>query len=393
MEKSRQNQETSLTNAYSLFVYAIRTQITKDYYLRRLRSFFDYIKLLPNANIELRCNQFAAVAIKDPKWTFGTIINFLQYQKERVEREEITAATLYNFVKALKLFCEMSDVPIAWKKITRGLPKVRSFANDRAPTIEEIRKMTEYSDRRMKAIVYTMASSGIRLGAWDYLHWKDIEPISKDGRVVAAKVTVYSGEEDEYFSFITPEALSELERWVSYKQKFAPFTKAQRRKRRMEVYKLHFEQGVPATRIAELMKVDRNTINNDLKILYRKALNDYNPDDISLDDLLQKQLLRLETQRDRLGLYLSDAKDINDKIAIERLIADIDFKLLGAIEKVNHNIGRFWDEIIKEINRIAKEKKLDIRYTSLFELHKISIDSRESLDKLKEEVLNEKRRV
>jgi hypothetical protein len=65
----------------------------------------------------------------------------------------------------------------------------------------------------------------------------------------------------------------------------------------------------------------------------------------------------------------------------------------GAIEKVNHNIGRFWDEIIKEINRIAKEKKLDIRYTSLFELHKISIDSRESLDKLKEEVLNEKRRV
>jgi hypothetical protein len=46
-----------------------------------------------------------------------------------------------------------------------------------------------------------------------------------------------------------------------------------------------------------------------------------------------------------------------------------------------------------EINRIVKEKKLDIRYTSLFELHKISIDSRESLDKLKEEVLNEKRRV
>jgi hypothetical protein len=174
------------------------------------------------------------------------------------------------------------------------------------------------------------------------------------------------------------------------KHKFAPFTKSQRRKRRMEVYKLHFEHGVPATRIAELMKVDRNTVNNDLKILYRKALNDYNPDDMSLDDILQKQLLRLETQRDRLCLYLSDAKDINNKIAIERLIADIDFKLIGAIEKVNHNMGRFWDEIIKEINRIAEEKKLDIRYTSLFELHKISIDSRESLNKLKEEILEDK---
>jgi hypothetical protein len=177
----------------------------------------------------------------------------------------------------------------------------------------------------------------------------------------------------------------------NHKGKFAPFTKSQRRKRRMEVYKLHFEHGVPATRIAELMKVDRNTINNDLKILYREALNDYNPDDMTLDDSLQKQLLRLETQRDRLGLYLCDAKDINNKIAIERLIADIDFKLIGAIEKVNHNASRFWDEIIKGVNKIAEIKKLDIRYTSLFELHKISIDSRKSLNKLREEALKEKK--
>lgn len=135
MEKNnQQNQEASLTDAYSLFIYAIRTQITRDYYLRRLRSFFDFIELLPNEKIELRCNQFAALAINS-NWTFSKIIGFLQFQKERVQREEITAATLYNFVKALKLFCEMSDIPVEWKKITRGLPKVRSFANDRATTV------------------------------------------------------------------------------------------------------------------------------------------------------------------------------------------------------------------------------------------------------------------
>ena len=99
----------------------------------------------------------------------------------------------------------------------------------------------------------------------------------------------------------------------NYKQKYAPFTRSQRRKRRIEVYKLHFKHGMPATRIAEVMKVDRNTINNDLKILYREALNDYNPDDMSLDNILQKQLLRLETQPDRLGLYLSDARTLTIK--------------------------------------------------------------------------------
>lgn len=218
VKNKEQNTETSLTDAYSLFIYAIRTKITRDYYLRRLRSFFDYIELHSSARIELRCNEFAALAIKDHHWTFTKIIGFLQFQKERVQREEITAATLYNFVKALKLFCEMSDIPVSWKKITRGLPKVRSFANDRAPTVEEIQKMIEYPDRRMKAIIFTMASSGIRLGAWDYLRWKDIEPIFKDGRVVAAKVTVYGGEEDEYFSFMTPEAFHELEKWISYRK-------------------------------------------------------------------------------------------------------------------------------------------------------------------------------
>jgi hypothetical protein len=174
------------------------------------------------------------------------------------------------------------------------------------------------------------------------------------------------------------------------KHKFAPFTRSQRRKRRMEVYKLHFEHGMPATRIAELMKVDRNTINNDLKILYNDALNDYNPNGMSLDDILEKQLLRLETQRDRLCLYLSDAKDINSKIAIERRIADIDFKLIGAIEKVRHNSGRFWDEIIKKVNKIAEDNNLNKRYTSIFELREISKDSRKSLNKLKEEVLKQK---
>ncbi len=44
-----------------------------------------------------------------------------------------------------------SDISIKWKKITVGLPKERKYAEDRAPTIEEIQKLIEYPDRRMKS--------------------------------------------------------------------------------------------------------------------------------------------------------------------------------------------------------------------------------------------------
>jgi integrase len=88
----------------------------------------------------------------------------------------------------------MSDISLPWNRISRGLPKSRKFGDDRAPTIEEIGKMLEYLDRRIKSIVYTMASSGIRVGAWNYLKWKHIIPIQKNGQIIAAKLIVYAGD-------------------------------------------------------------------------------------------------------------------------------------------------------------------------------------------------------
>jgi DNA-binding CsgD family transcriptional regulator len=172
---------------------------------------------------------------------------------------------------------------------------------------------------------------------------------------------------------------------VKHRHKLAPYTKIQRKKRRHEVYKLHFEDGMPATRIATLMKVDRNTINNDLKILYKKAMRDHSSD-MTYDDVIEKQLLRLETQRDRLCLYLCDVKDINTKLTIERQIADIDFKVIGLMERMNQNIIQHSNAVIQHVNKIAKNENLKTRYTSLFELYRISMDSRQDLDKLKEKV-------
>jgi hypothetical protein len=112
----------------------------------------------------------------------------------------------------------MSDISIQWKKIPRGLPKTRKYADDRAPTLDDLQSICEYPDRRIKAIVFTMASSGIRLGAWDYLQLKHIISIEREGKIVAAKIIVYAGDNEEYFSFITAEAYFEIEKWIEYRK-------------------------------------------------------------------------------------------------------------------------------------------------------------------------------
>ena len=115
----------------------------------------------------------------------------------------------------------MNDIVLNWKRITKGIPSNKKSANDRAPTVEEIKKIVEYPDRRIKPIVYTMASSGIRLGAWDYLQWKHIIPIPHEGsKIIAAKLIVYPGDKEEYFTFITPEAYHSLKEWMDFRKSF-----------------------------------------------------------------------------------------------------------------------------------------------------------------------------
>jgi len=50
-----------------------------------------------------------------------------------------------NHLKTIKFFFEVCcDIIIPWKKITRELPKGKRYADDRAPIVEEIKKIIEY---------------------------------------------------------------------------------------------------------------------------------------------------------------------------------------------------------------------------------------------------------
>ncbi|MGA9317065.1 MAG: hypothetical protein WBV84_03310, partial [Nitrososphaeraceae archaeon] len=156
----------------SRFMYALKSRETRRQYPQRLKVFLDFLD--PSGGIlDEQALQFLDKVRQDPRWFEDRFMDFIGFQLARVSRGDISESTIPNYYKATKLFLEMNDVSasINWKKISRGLPRGKQAANDRAPTKEEIQKLVEYPDRRIRPIVYTMVSSGIRIGAWDYLRW------------------------------------------------------------------------------------------------------------------------------------------------------------------------------------------------------------------------------
>lgn len=213
------NTEATIIDPIFNFLYALKTPETKRQYPKRFEIFLNFLSL--SGDLNEKALQFYQKAKSNPQWFQDNFMKFIEYQKQRAIRCEISANTIGNYYKATKLFCEMNNIVINWKIISRGIPLGRKAANDRAPTIEEIQKILDYPDRRIKPIIYVMVSSGIRLGAWEELRWKHVFPFKDNaGNVIAAKIIVYPGDKEEYFTFITPEAYNALEDWMNFRSSY-----------------------------------------------------------------------------------------------------------------------------------------------------------------------------
>ena len=134
----------------SNFMYALKAPETRRQWPRRLKPFFDFLKI--EGDLEHQAEYFVIKARQDIQWAQESFIRYISFQNERVRDGKISASTVSNYFKPAKLFCEMNDLSLNWKKIRKGLPQAINAANDRAPTVEEIQKLTEYPDRRIKPL-------------------------------------------------------------------------------------------------------------------------------------------------------------------------------------------------------------------------------------------------
>ena len=171
------NNHTQEITPYERFYLGIRSSELKKQCPNRLQKFLDFLEI-EGSTIEERCQKcYNIIKAKTSEEIEDLLLKFIIFQNKRIERKEIGPGTLINYIKAIKLFFKMNRIHIMWDMIKTIIPHEQTASDDRIPTINEIRKLVEYPDRRIKTIVLVMLSLGIRLGAWDYLKWKHIIPI------------------------------------------------------------------------------------------------------------------------------------------------------------------------------------------------------------------------
>jgi hypothetical protein len=164
-----------------------------------------------------------------------------------------------------------------------------------------------------------------------------------------------------------------------------PYSKNDKEARREEVYRLHFEYGYSARKIAELMKVNRNTINADIDYWYSIILK--NVDYINPVKPIRIHLEQMHIQKTRLREGLDKVKNNSERIAIERLMLDINSKILYTLQKLSDSESRIHKRAVNWLNNYMKEIKSSHRFVSMFETIPVSEAAQQKIRKIIDEEL------
>ena len=153
--------------------------------------------------------------------------------------------------------------------------------------------------------------------------------------------------------------------------------------RRDEVFRLHFDYGYSARKIADMIKISRNTVNSDVNYWYSRLEQEL--ESISPDACIAKIINRLESQRSRLREELDNVKNFQEKTSVNKMLLDIDDRLVQFYMKIKTTDIAVYDLTTKRLNKWMEEKKYDDRFITLESLCKFSSNAYDKIIKVMKE--------
>lgn len=179
---------------YQVFLNSLRSSAT----LRAYKTFFKKYEEFMGEN-DLLCEN-------NPRLVEEKIIEFIISLREK----GLSHSAIRNYVFCVISFYKINDIMLNTTKISKFLPEYKKMKKDRAYKHEEIQKLLDIADERLRAVVLLLASTGMRIGAIPELRLRNLED---------TKITIYEGTKDEYFTFITPECKEAIDSYLDMRKR------------------------------------------------------------------------------------------------------------------------------------------------------------------------------
>ena len=186
-----------------LFLNSIKSKATKHHYLVYLQKYLEFANCKTINDLMVKFN--------DQKDIERKVIHFIIQLKE----EGKNFRSIRNYLTPIISFYKINDIMLNSKKINKFMPTETRAKKNRGYEHEEVRKLLDITDERMRAVILLLVSCGCRIGAIPTLHVRDIE-ISGD----VYKITIYENDAEEYFSFITKEAYDAIQSYLQMRERF-----------------------------------------------------------------------------------------------------------------------------------------------------------------------------
>ena len=193
-------QEQEKDQLYSNFINSLKSPETKKNYSYALKKYMDFhsITKYPDLMLVDREDKIKQYVI-------------------HLSNKGVSKSWFMLLFASLKTFYEMNDVEdIKWRKLKRYVGEEQPKHEDRRYMDEEIHKLVQNANLKLKATILLMASSGVRVGALPLLIKSHLE---KRGDLY--KINVYKGQKGkgQYYTFCTPEAAKAIDNYLEFRER------------------------------------------------------------------------------------------------------------------------------------------------------------------------------
>ena len=256
-------------------------------------SLKSYCKWLGIADPNQLITRELLVSGKEVNQLEDQIIAFIKYMKNE---RNLIYSTIHSRLAAVYHFYTINRVRLNKDFIAKFKPSAKRRRQDKAYSIDQIRRMYDTPNERDKVILVLMASVGLRIGALPSITIGDLTKVHPPGYLPADsyiyKMNIYPKESEEYYAFCTFETTNAIDRYFEYRQQNGEVLT-----QKAPLIRKHFRSGVSYEKGAK--RLTNNARYKDVKDIFvaSKTFNNI------VDRIVQRAGLRTAQLKEKHELH------------------------------------------------------------------------------------------